>query len=157
MLNISIPRFGDLRLEHLVLDVNGTLTRDGVLLPGLTERLERLHPLLEIELISADTLGRLEAIATQLGLPFTPLTPGEAETEQKAVFVRNLGVRNVVAIGNGANDVGMLKEAALAIAVIGTEGLAVEALLAADLVVNSIDDALDLLLAPTRIIASLRR
>ena len=157
MLNIAIPRFGDFHFEHLVLDVNGTLTRDGILLPGVAERLEKLHVQIEIELISADTLGRLESIATQLGVPFTRLDPAEAEPEQKATFVRRLGALNVVAIGNGANDVGMLKEAGLGIAVLGPEGLAVEALLAADLAVSSIDDALDLLLFPKRMIASLRR
>ena len=157
MLNIAVPRFGDLRLEHLVLDVNGTLTRDGVLLPGVAERLEKLHDLLEIELISADSLGRLESIASQLGLPFTRLDPADAEPEQKATFVRRLGALRVVAIGNGANDVGMLKEAAIGIAVLGPEGLAIEALLAADLAVGSIDDALDLLLFPRRVVASLRR
>lgn len=157
MLNIAIPRFGDFHLEHLVLDMNGTLTRDGILLPGVPERLKRLHQNVEIELISADTLGKLETIATTLGLPFTRLDPAEAEPGQKASFVRRLGALNVVAIGNGANDVGMLKEAGLSIAVIGPEGLTTDALLAADVIVNSIDDALDLLLFPSRLIASLRR
>jgi len=62
----------------------------------------------------------------------------------------------VVAIGNGANDAAMLQEAALGIAVLGPEGLAAEALLAADVVVASIEDALDLLLRPHRLVATLR-
>jgi len=62
-----------------------------------------------------------------------------------------------VAIGNGANDVAMLSEAAHGIAGLGPEGLAVSALLAADVLVASIDDALELLLNPKRLIATLRR
>jgi soluble P-type ATPase len=54
------------------------------------------------------------------------------------------------------NDEGMLREAALGILVIGQEGAAVRSLLAADLVVTSIQDGLDLLRSPKRLIASLR-
>lgn len=51
----------------------------------------------------------------------------------------------------------MLAAAALGIAVLGPEGLATEALQAADLVVGQVEDALDLLLHPTRLLATLRR
>jgi soluble P-type ATPase len=49
----------------------------------------------------------------------------------------------------------MLREAALGVAVLGPEGLAVRALAAADVVVASID-ALVLLRSPKRLIATLR-
>jgi soluble P-type ATPase len=71
--------------------------------------------------------------------------------------VEQLGTEQVVAIGNGANDAQMLSAAALGIAILGREGLASEALQAADLVVGGIEDALDLLLHPPRLIATLRR
>jgi soluble P-type ATPase len=51
----------------------------------------------------------------------------------------------------------MLSSAALGIAVLGPEGLAVEALRAAHVVVARIEDALDLLLHPQRLVATLRR
>jgi soluble P-type ATPase len=50
----------------------------------------------------------------------------------------------------------MVKEAALGIAVIEKEGAAVETLLAADIVCGNILDALELLLNPKRLIATLR-
>jgi soluble P-type ATPase len=50
----------------------------------------------------------------------------------------------------------MLKEAILGIAVIQEEGAAVESLVAADIVTRSILDALDLLLRPLRLTATLR-
>ncbi len=43
MLEINIPSFGLLRLEYLVLDLNGTIALDGKLLPGFTDRLDRLR------------------------------------------------------------------------------------------------------------------
>ena len=61
-----------------------------------------------------------------------------------------------VAAGNGRNDRLMLKDSALGIVVIQTEGTAVEALSAADLVVPGILEALDLLLHRRRLKATLR-
>ena len=58
MIEIAIPDFGELRLEHLVLDYNGTLALDGRLLFGVRERLERLAEQLTIHVITADTFGK---------------------------------------------------------------------------------------------------
>jgi soluble P-type ATPase len=51
----------------------------------------------------------------------------------------------------------MLSAAGVGIAVLGREGLAIETLRAADLVVGRIEDALDLVLRPQRLVATLRR
>jgi len=56
-----------------------------------------------------------------------------------------------------ANDVPMLKRCALGIAVLGPEGSSIEALLAADLLCRTIEDALELLLSPQALLATLRR
>ena len=63
----------------------------------------------------------------------------------------------MIAIGQGANDAAMLKEAALGICVMSQEGAAVETLLSADIVVPSILAAFDLLDKPLRIAATLRK
>jgi soluble P-type ATPase len=63
----------------------------------------------------------------------------------------------VAAIGQGANDAVMLKEAALGICVLSVEGAAVETLLAADLVLPGIFPALELFDKPLRIVSSLRK
>lgn len=156
-LTLSIPGRGTHDLRYLVLDVNGTLTRDGELLPGVEERLRSLRSNLEIRLVSSDTFGRLDAIAARLNLPATRLSAGLPEPEQKARFVEQLGAASVIAVGNGANDAGMLRAAAIGIAVVGPEGCAVEAILAADVMVTSILDALDLIRSPARLAATLRR
>jgi P-type E1-E2 ATPase len=156
VIEVEIPGRDALRLSQLVLDLNGTIALDGELLPGVAERVAALRGALEIRIASADTFGRLDAIAAELGVGAARLRAGEPEAAQKAAIVRELGAEAVVAIGNGANDVAMLGAAALGIAVLGREGLAVGALQAADLVVPSIEDALDLLLKPRRLRASLR-
>ena len=68
-----------------------------------------------------------------------------------------LGADRCVAIGNGANDALMVDEAALGICVLGPEGSAVACLVRADVVTPGITDALDLLLHPRRLVATLRR
>ena len=156
MIEVEVPGRGTLRLEQLLLDLNGTIALDGALLDGVAERLQALTGQLEIRVASADTYGRLGAIAAELGVAAARLRAGESEAEEKAAIVRALGAERVVAIGNGVNDAAMLREAALGVAVLGCEGLAVVALQAADLVVPSIGDALDLLLNPRRLRASLR-
>jgi soluble P-type ATPase len=62
-----------------------------------------------------------------------------------------------VALGQGANDAGMLREAVIGICLLSAEGLAVEALMAADVLAVDILAALTLLENPMRLVASLRR
>ena len=157
MIELELPGQGALRLEFLLLDVNGTIARDGELLPGVAERVAALRERLAVRVLSADTFGRLETQARALGVPAVRLRAGEPEDDQKAAEVRRLGAAGVVAVGNGANDALMLAAAALGVAVLGPEGLSTRALLSADVVVASIEDALDLLIHPLRLRATLRR
>jgi P-type E1-E2 ATPase len=157
MIGLDVPGAGSLRLHHLVLDVNGTLALDGALVPGVSERLTALRKDLEVLLITADTHGGQTTIDAALGLTALRLVRGRPEAEQKAALVRKIGSESVVAIGNGENDVLMLREARLGIAVLGEEGLATAALDAADVLASSIVSALDLLLKPKRLVATLRR
>jgi P-type E1-E2 ATPase len=156
MIELSIPGRGDLRLQHLVTDVNGTLAVDGILIEGVAEHIAAISDRLTVHLLTADTLGRQAVIDRQLDLTGTRLSGGN-EVEQKRAFIEKLGADSVVAIGQGANDAGMLKAAALGICVMSAEGAATETLLAADLVVPDILTAFDLLDKPKRILASLRK
>jgi P-type E1-E2 ATPase len=155
MLEITIPSRGVLRLEYLLLDVNGTLALDGQLLPGVDERLAELSRLVEIRLVSANTHGTVETLAAGLKVKAQILTPGN-EAAQKAAVVEELGAESVAAIGNGANDVAMLRQAALGIAVLGPEGLAAACLSTADIFAPNIQAALDMLRYPRRLMATLR-
>lgn len=156
MIELNIPGRGVLQLEHLVLDVNGTLAVDGQLLEGMSRLLKSLSDRLTIHLLTADTHGRQQIIDQQLGLVATRLQPGD-EAGQKAAYVQQLGAAQVAAIGQGANDAAMLAAAALGICVLSIEGTASETLLKSDLVAQSIFAALDLLENPLRIVATLRK
>ena len=156
MIELTIPGWGVLNLEHLVMDVNGTLAIDGQLIEGVSRRITALRDRLTIHLLTADTNGRQTIIDQQLGLTAVKTTPGD-EDLQKAEYVRKLGSDKVVAIGQGANDAEMLKQAHLGICVMSQEGVARESLLAADLIVPNIIAAFALLEKPLRIVASLRK
>ena len=156
MIELSIPGRGSLRLLHLVTDVNGTLAVDGILIEGLAKRIASLQDRLSVHLLTADTHGRQAAIDRQLGLTATRLSPGD-EQNQKRAYVEKLGADCVVAIGQGANDAGMLKAAGLGICVMSQEGAAIETLLAADVVSPDIITAFDLLDKPLRLVATLRK
>lgn len=155
MLEIRLPGSETLRLTHLVMDINGTLTVDGRLLPGVTRRLQQLSAQLQLVLVTADTLGTAAEVARELGAEPIRLSP-ERGAEQKLRLVASLGPENTVAIGNGRNDELMLQAAALGIAVIQAEGAFGGTLQRADLVFTAVTDALDALLTPARLVASLR-
>ena len=156
MIELNIPGRGLLKLEHLVTDVNGTLAVDGQLIEGVQQKIEALKDKLTIHMLTADTHGKQASIDQQLNLTAVRIKPGN-EAGQKADYVRQLGAETVIALGQGANDAGMLKEAALGICVFSLEGTAGETLLSADLVAPDVNTALDLLNKPLRITASLRK
>lgn len=156
MIRLDIPGFGQLSLAHAVFDVNGTLATDGRAEPGIGRLLTALTQQVQVHLLSALTHGNREALEQDLGLPIHQVQPG-SEAEQKVEYIQRLGASHCVAIGNGRNDILMLEAAGLAIAVLGAEGGAVQALIAADIVVRNAAEAVELLLNPKRIIATLRR
>lgn len=157
MIELNIPGIGTIRLDHLVLDVNGTLAVDGKLVEGVSRHIGVLRDRLEIHLLTADTFGRQAIIDQQLNLKATRLQASVDEARQKADFIEQLGPERVAAIGQGANDALMLRAAQVGICVLSPEGTAVETLLAADLAAPNILSALELLEKPLRMVATLRK
>jgi soluble P-type ATPase len=155
MIEVNVPGSPSLRLEHLVLDYNGTLARDGELLHGIRGRLEELSQTLKIHVLTADTFGKAGEEMEEMPCELVILSEGRQDA-QKDDYVRNLGAGTVVCIGNGRNDRLMIEHAALGIAVVLAEGAAADTLQAADIVCTDIASALDLLLFPMRLIATLR-
>ena len=156
VIELNIPGRGTLRLNHLVTDVNGTLAVDGQLIEGVAEKIEALKDRLTIHMLTADTHGKQVSIDKQLNLTAVRIQPGD-ESQQKTDYIRGLGAESVIALGQGANDAGMLKEAVVGICVLSLEGTAGESLFAADLVTPDVNTALDLLAKPMRMVASLRK
>ena len=163
MIELNIPGKDPLHLEHLVLDVEGTLTIDGRFIDELYRPLQSLKDRLKIHLLTIDPFKQQKHLDLHLGIKSHIILPASNsktqiayEADQKKHFVTNLGPQNVVAIGQGADDSGMLQAAALGIYVLSSEGGAVETMLSADIVVPNMHNAIELLIKPMRIVSTLR-
>lgn len=155
MLEIDIPGFGPVRLDHLVSDFTGTLSLDGRLLPGVRDRLTAIAGFMRIHILTADTFGMARAELAGTPCEIMILTGADHDV-QKEEYVRTLDAARVFAFGNGNNDRRMLKAARVGVAVSQGEGCAVETLLAANVHVTDAGIGLDLLLHPQRLKATLR-
>lgn len=151
-LDVEIPGRETLSLTELLLDMNGTLTDRGELLPGVADRLSTVRAVLRIHLLTADTYGTAGTVGRELDVSVARVADGD----DKRRYVERLGAERCAAIGNGANDVPMLGSAAVGIAVLGPEGASSGALAAADAVCRSIGEALRLLVDPLALAATLR-
>jgi soluble P-type ATPase len=156
LIEVNIPGRRIYRFEHLILDLNGTISLDGYIIEGVVERLDALRSRLSILVITADTRGRAQELRKSLQVKIHKVDPGN-EQAQKLALVMQLGSDSTVSIGNGSNDASMLKESILGICVLGPEGASIEAVTSCDLAVPDINAALDLLIKPERLIATLRK
>lgn len=154
-MQIAIPGRDSIELNHLVLDFNGTLAVDGVLIDGVRSLLQKLSDQLQVHVITADTFGSVD-LAME-GIPCQVYVIASfGQDKQKEDYVNQLGNEQVIAAGNGRNDVLMLQAAAIGIALIQKEGAYAPLITVADVLCLSIIDALELLLNPLRLKATLR-
>ena len=155
MIRIDIPGFRKLEIKHLVLDYNGTIAFDGQPLGGVKSRLEKLSDKLNIHVLTADTFGTVKKKLEDYPCTVS-VVASTREDEAKRAYVEALGCDHTVSIGNGRIDCLMLSACALGITVILEEGAASQAVMDAEVCCTSIVSALDLLLHPLRLIATLR-
>jgi soluble P-type ATPase len=156
MFTLDIPGYGSLELKHFVTDFSGTLSEDGTLFIGVREKLNQLSEKLHIHVLTSDTFGKAQDELRGVRCTLYVLQ-GHDHTAQKEKYVRDLGSDTVVALGNGNNDVKMLRSARVGIAVCLKEGCSLEAVRESRLLVKSPVDAIDLFLSPKRLIATLRK
>lgn len=150
----AIPGVGDLDLNTIILDLNGTLSVGGRVPDGVRPRLERLRAKgFRIVFFTGNTRGDAEKLATELGIEWQLAK----SAEEKRDLALGMEPDTCVTIGNGRIDLELMKTVKLGIVTLQAEGVHTETLLAADVVVPTIEDALDLLIDPERLIATLRR
>jgi soluble P-type ATPase len=155
MITVDIPGWGNMEVENIVLDLNGTIATDGKISSEVKEKIHSLCDKAKIYILTADTQGTASNESSGMGVELLKVS-GKDSTEVKLRVLESLDPTKTVAVGNGYNDHLILKEAALGIAVLGEEGMSVMAMQNADIVVRNISEALDLFLKPKRLIATLR-
>jgi len=152
---IEIPNYKNVTITDIVCDYNGTIAKDGIVLPEIKELFAQLGKHYTLHVITADTFGSVTTQLKEYGAQIKILTSDD-HTKEKADFIVSLGADRCAAMGNGNNDSAMLAAAAIGIAVLGDEGCSKKALLSGDIVCQKSADALALFLEPKRLIATLR-
>jgi len=155
MLKIDIPGFKVIEAEHLVLDFNGTIAIDGRFIDGVLSILLKVSEYLNVHILTADTFGTVKEELRELPFKIKILDP-ENQDQQKLNYVRNLDSTKVIAIGNGRNDRIMLRESALSIGIIQAEGAYSQIIYDTHVICTRINDAIELLINPKRLLATLR-
>lgn len=155
MIIVDVPGFGEIKIKYLVCDYSGTLSVDGKLIDGLKKMLDELSDKVELHILTADTHGKARSQLKEVKCNLK-IIENDNQHFQKEAYIRELGVDHVFAIGNGNNDTLMLSAARVGVAVCLAEGASALAVNHADIVVNSIESALDLLLFTDRLKATLR-
>ncbi len=150
-MEVDVPGHGRIEFNAILFDLNGTLGVEGRVPEDVKGLLTRLASRCTVVILSADTFGTLEEEFKGLPVRIERVSSGAEKAEIAE------GYRPYVAIGNGNNDVAMLEKAELAFCVIGKEGASVDALLASDVVVTDVRDAMEMLLDEKKLIATLRR
>lgn len=156
MVIAEIPGRKTLRIEYIVMDLNGTIAQGGRIARGTKKRIVHLAQKADLFVLTADTRGNAGNLLAGFPVTINILASGN-ERLAKADFVKRLGCEKVVYIGNGANDELAMKASGLGICVMGKEGCYTPTALVSDILVSTINDALDLLLAPRQLVATLRR
>ncbi len=90
MLEVDIPGFGLVKLEHLVSDFTGTLSVDGKLIPGVKDRLNAIAKFMTLHILTADTFGKAREELQGINCKVHILT-GENHDVQKEEYVKKIG------------------------------------------------------------------
>ena len=154
-MEINIPGTGTLNITGIILDYNGTIALDGILIPGVREILNELAENIDIHIVTADTFGMAESELAGVRCSFIVLGI-ENQSQAKLKYLMETGADDTACIGNGKNDRLMLRESVLGIAVIQAEGAFTETVMASDIICPDIFSALEFFRKPKRIIATMR-
>jgi len=151
----EIPGRPKIEINHVVLDYNGTIAIDGQLIEGVSGLINELSSLVQFHVLTADTYGSVARELADVNCSVKVISEDQQD-QQKLNFVKELGAAQTMCVGNGKNDKLMLQESVLGIAVIQSEGLFVETMLAADIVCSSVLDVFGFFKTPNRLKATLR-
>lgn len=149
----SIPGQDPFEIKTLILDLNGTLSVGGVIPEGVKDRLYGVKELgFSAVFFTGNTRNDADELASELGIEWKLAK----NAEEKRDLAQQIGADTCASIGNGLIDLELTKAARLGIVTMQAEGVHVQTLLAADIVVPSVNDALDLFIDPDRLIATMR-
>ncbi len=155
---ISIQRPGEtpLEIDNLLIDFEGTLASDGRVHPKAKDKINLLSKRTKIYIFAKGEKEKVEETLRRVKAELF-FVKEDGSSLEKLELLLNLGASRTAVIGNGIDDLRMMEEAGLSMAIIGKEGTSGELIQTADLVFTNVIDALDFLLKPLRQKATLGR
>lgn len=149
----TIPGQGELLIKTIILDLNGTLSVGGVVPDGVEERLRQLQAKgFEVLFFTGNTRNDADALAARLGIKWLLAK----NAQEKRDLALTMEPETCASVGNGLIDLELMKVVKLSIVTLQAEGVHTQTLLNSDIIVPSINDALDLFIDEQRLIATLR-
>ncbi len=150
----EIPGYGNLEIKTIILDLNGTLSVGGTVPEGVKRRLAELKQNgFKLIFFTGNTRNDADDLAADLGIEWKLAKDSEAKRD----LANELEPETCASIGNGLIDLELMRTVKLRIVTLQAEGAHVQTLLNSDIVVPSINDALDLFIDAQRLIATLRK
>lgn len=143
----------ELEIKTIILDLNGTLSVGGVVPDGVKERLGKLKDMgFNVLFFTGNTRNDADDLATDLGIDWK-LAKNAGDKRDLAL---ELEPDTCASIGNGLIDLELMKVVKLSIVTLQAEGVHVQTLVNSDVIIPTINDALDLFIDEQRLIATLR-
>lgn len=150
----TIPGQDPFEINTLILDLNGTLSVGGFVLEGVKQRLNAVKDLgFSTIFFTGNTRNDADQLAEELNIDWRLAKTAE----DKKDLAMKIGADTCASIGNGLIDLELTKVVRLGIVTLQAEGVHVQTMLAADIIIPTINDALDLFIDPNRLTATMRR
>jgi soluble P-type ATPase len=150
----QVTGVGEIEINTIVLDLNGTLAVNGIIPAGVEEKLNKLKELgFEIILFTGNQRGDAQVQCDRLGIDFKQAKTSE---EKEALFLE-YDVETTAAIGNARIDLGKFKHAKVSVATLQAEGIHTGILSEVDVIVPTINDALQFFIDADVFGATMRR
>jgi len=152
-MKFHIPNREEFEIKTILLDLNGTISVKGKIVKGVKKRLKKLEKLgYRIILLTGNHRENADKLAKKLGIDCAVCN--NAEEKEKEIL--SLEPETCAAIGNARIDIGMFKHAKVSVLTIEGEGIHVETIPFCDIIVKSINDALDLFIDKDSLIATMK-
>ena len=150
----EIPGMETFHITTIILDLNGTLSVGGMVPSGVKERLAQLKARgFKLVFFTGNTRNDADDLAKSLGIEWRLAK----NAEDKRRLALEFDPATCASIGNGLIDLELMKTVKLRIVTLQAEGVHVQTLLNSDIVIPSINDALDLFIDEQRLVATLRK
>ncbi|MFA9370279.1 MAG: hypothetical protein ACERIH_01045 [Labilibaculum antarcticum] len=153
-LKYKVPGVGTIEIDTLIVDSDGTLTVRGEIVSGVIERIQRIQSFgVNVVMISSDQRGNARGLADFCGITYYEAN----NSREKEDILLSLGSRNVASIGNARIDIGLFVQSVVSVATLQGEGIHKDVIDHVDIIVPSVNDALEFFMDENTFIATMKR